>query len=124
MRNRTFSIVIAGAAATVALGIASVAELLRYSPYEDPGAGQAGFWLGAAALAVAGSMLAVVGASLAIRAARGYLQWRRSLTPGARIAVGIAEIALMAESHERWRDHNRAVSERLSRSVMGEDGEP
>lgn len=124
MRKRTFSIVIAGAAATAALSVASVAELLRYSPYEDPGAGQAGFWLGLAALAVGGTMLTAIGLSLILRGARGYLRWKSSLTPGARVAADIAEIALMSEAHERWRGHNQAVSERLSRSVMGEDFEP
>lgn len=121
MRKSTFAIVIAGTAATAVLSVASVAELMRYSPYEDPGALTAGLWLGGSALVLAGLLLAWLGLSAGIRAARSYLRWQRSLTPGARIAVSMGEIMAMGSAHEAWSHHNRRVSQELTSSVMGED---
>ena len=69
-------IFIGGTLAVAGLSIASAAELLRYSPYEDPGALTSGFWLGVAAVSVAAVTLAVIGGSLAIRAARGFSAFR------------------------------------------------
>lgn len=123
MRTKTFTIIITGAAAVAGLSIAAVAELMRYSPYEDPGALTAGVWLGLGALGIAGTMLAVFGGSIAVRGARGYLQWKRQLTPDERIAAGIAEIAAMGYAHEAWSHHNREASARLTRSVMGAPGD-
>lgn len=123
MRKKTYGIVITGMAAVAGLAITSVAELLRYSPYEDPGALAAGTWLGLAAVGLAAVMLIALGGSAVIRAARAYRQWRRQLTPGARIAADMAEIAAMSYAHEAWSRHNREVSARLARSVMGDNGD-
>jgi hypothetical protein len=107
----------------VPLLISSVTELLRYSPYEDPGAGTAGLWLGiAAVLAICIPVLALV--ILIVRlAAADYLAWRRSLSPVQRALVGWGEFAALLGAHLLIRHHHRETSARLTASVMGDTPE-
>ena len=102
------------------LGVASLTELFRYSPYENPGAGQAGLRLGIAAVTVAAVPAAVM-IILIIRAlARDYRRLTAGLTPAQRLALAMAESAGMAVAHELWKRHNDEESSRLTASVMGE----
>lgn len=93
--------------------------LLRYSPYGNPGALGIGLWLGAAAVALIAFPAAVALAVALARSARRYLAWRRTLTPGQRAALATAELAALAVGEEALRRHNREVSARLTKSVMG-----
>lgn len=103
------------------LGIASLKQLFRYSPYEDPAAGQAGLRLGIAAIVVI-SVPAVLIIVLVARAlVRDYRRMTAGLTPGQRFALVLAETAGLAVAHEAWHHHNREESSRLTGSVMGED---
>ena len=118
--------VTSGCAGIILLPVA-LYELFRYSPYEDPGAGTAGLWIAAAAALLTGVPAGIAAATLLIRAASGYLRWRRSLSPAQRAALAIAEATTMTAAHLAWRRHNREVSGRLTGSVMGEprgDGFP
>lgn len=121
-RSPLFICVSGGSACVIAgagLLIASVAELLRYSPYGDPGAGQAGLWTGIAAvilIAVPAGSLAVWGAA---RLVRRYLAWLRTLTPGQRLAASVIEFGVMEGVHYVWHEHNKRESARLTASVMG-----
>jgi hypothetical protein len=114
-----FAWIILAVAAPV-LAIAALYELLRYSPYEDPGALPAGVWLGLAAILDAAIAIVLLLARPVRGAIHGYSAWRHSLTPGERAALSLAEAAAMTAAHEAWRHHNGQVSARLTRSVMGD----
>lgn len=106
------------AAGTILLPIA-VAELLRYSPYEDPGAGQTGLMIGLLSI----TLLGIPALALAVRAGlwlrRQRKAWLASLTPEQRGRVYLAEAAGMTALHLYLRHHHRGESERLAASVMG-----
>jgi hypothetical protein len=106
----------------IVLGVMSVQDLLRYSPYEDPGDGQKGLWLGIAAVIVIGIPVAIVAVAIIPALARDYRRMMRSLTPGQRFAVMLGESAGMAVAHELWRNRNDEESARLTGSVMGGPG--
>lgn len=97
-----------------------VTELLRYSPYGNPGAGTTGLWLGVTALIlIAVPALALTALSLR-KLIRDYRRWKRGLPAGQRAVVTFLELIALEGAHLAWRDHNRQESERLSASVMGE----
>lgn len=124
--SRGFIVLIAGTASVAAgaiLAPIALIELLRYSPYEDPGALGTGMWTGLAAILLIGLPVGLV-LVLGLRSAlRRYRAWKRTLTPGQRTLLAFAEFAAMEAAHIRWRDHNRDESARLTASVMGEKRE-
>lgn len=48
-----------------------------------------------------------------------YRAWRQSLTPEQRLALDATTFVAMTAAHIAWSHHNRAVSTRLTASVMG-----
>jgi hypothetical protein len=95
-------------------------EALRYSPYENPGAGKVALDVGLLAL-----FLVLVPAGCAVLTSIMWLHgqrkaWMARLTPAQRAAVYWGEFAGMSVLHMLWSRHNREVSERLTASVMGE----
>jgi hypothetical protein len=115
------SVLVALACGTV-LGVMSVQDLLRYSPYEDPGDGQKGLWLGVAAVIVISVPVLGIAAVIIRALARDYRHMMRNLTPGQRFAVMLGEAAGMAVAHEAWKHRNEQASARLTTSVMGGSG--
>jgi len=112
----TISLVAGGALLPVALW-----NLFRYSPYQDPGDLGTGLWLGIASALLIGIPLLAL-AITAIRVlTRNYRAWKRTLTPGQRLAVTFAEALGLEAAHIAWRDHNRKEDARLTDSVMGDE---
>jgi hypothetical protein len=105
--------------AGIVMLVPALVELFRYSPYEDPGAGKAGLFLGLGFVFCAGIPLLWLAVRGAGAAGRSYLAWRRSLTPGERALLIWAELAGLAGAHVAWRDYNQRESARLTESVMG-----
>ena len=103
----------------IALGAVSLAELLRYQPYDDAGAGTAGLYLGIAAVILAGGPVLIVSFMILRALLRRYSAWKQTLTPGERTAVTFAELGALIGLHEALKHHNREVSARLTESVMG-----
>ena len=114
---------IAGALSVLAglvLLAAAVAELLRYSPYENPGAGTAGLWLGIAAVILIGwPAVAGIGTLIAggYRARRSMLA---GMTPDQRFAYLMGEALVAEVVHHELHEHNKREDARLTASVMGE----
>ena len=48
-----------------------------------------------------------------------YRAWRRSLTPGQRLALDVGTFIALTATHIAWHHHNQKVSARLTASVMG-----
>lgn len=116
----TVTIAVVSGTLALVLAVAAFTELVRYSPYEDPGAGAAGLWLSAACLACATvSFAALIARARVIGAVRGYFAWRRALPPQQRAALAAAEALAMEGAHLAWKHHNAAESARLAESVMG-----
>jgi hypothetical protein len=103
------------------LGITALHELFLYSPYENPGAGQAGFRLGIAAIAVISIPAALIIVLVACALVRDYKRMTAGLTRGQRMALMLTETAGLFAAHEAWKHHNEEESARLTGSVMGGD---
>jgi len=99
--------------------IASVAQLLRYSPYDDPGAGTTGLWLGVFGLFLIGAPVALVAGHLFIETRQKHQRWLATLTPEQRAAVKAAEYAALIGADLLWHEHNKRESAQLTDSVMG-----
>jgi hypothetical protein len=115
--------VLASMACSIPVGIVAVDELLAYSPYENPGPLSTGLWLGAIAVAMFAVPVLAVILRMAVADIRREMAWKRTLTPGQRLAVNLAEAAAMGAAHVAWRDHNRAVGAELTAKVMGDGNE-
>jgi len=102
--------------AIVPLTVAAVAELLAYSPYENPRAEAHGAWL----LVLPVIVVALVAFLLGRFIIRAYLIWRRSLTPEQRAALVWIELASLAGAHLFFRHRRKETNARLTASVMGE----
>lgn len=98
----------------------AVSDLMAYSPYENPAAGQAGFRLGIASLALMGVPLLLLTVRGAWRGYCRYRAWKATLTPEQQLALTLAETAVLLGGHLLWHDHNRRVSSELTASVMGD----
>ena len=102
------------------LAVVAVTEALRYSPYEDPGAGNTALRLGIISVVLLGIPPGIL-ALIAMRSMlRRYLGWKRTLTPEQQAIVTAGELAALEIAHLAWRDHNRREDSRLTESVMGE----
>jgi hypothetical protein len=101
------------------LAVIAIATLLRYSPYENPGALPAGMWLATLAVVLIGAPAVLLAGSIIAGNRRRYRAWLATLTPeqrtAARLAAGVA--ALGADL--AWHEHNKRKDARLSASVMG-----
>lgn len=101
------------------VGIAAIAELLRYSPYENPGAGRTGGLLALAAVFLIGAPLLLLATGLVGKAAHEYSAFRKTLSPGERAALDFAQAAVMTGAGAAWHRHNKEQDARLTASVMG-----
>lgn len=102
------------------VGVAAIAELLRYSPYEDPGAGSAGGLLALAAVLLIIVPPLYLAISVGSKAAHDYSAFKKTLTPAERMTLNLAETAMVTGVHLAAREHHKKVDERLTASVMGE----
>lgn len=98
----------------------ALVNLFSYSPYENPGAGERGLWLGLLAAGAIGVPAAALALRAAVSALRSYAAWKRTLTPQQRTALAWAEVAVLFGAHLAWRHHNREQDAKLTASVMGE----
>jgi hypothetical protein len=114
--------IVAGMASVICgliTGICGIAELLRYSAAEDPGALGTGYAFAGAGLLLIATPLVVSLGRFALYETRAYRAWKARLTSAQRVWVTLAEAAAFWGGHELWKHHNERESARLTRSVMG-----
>jgi len=114
---------IASVTGGVCLLVPAVAEALRYSPYENPGAGTAALLLFICFLVLTGLPALFLAIRVFGAIVRQHARLVSHLTPGQRILLYWSEFAGLLVAHEIFRHRNRETSERLTASVMGETPE-
>jgi hypothetical protein len=107
------------AAAGAVMLLASVISLAFYHDGADAGAGRLSLGLALGALIFIGVPAVITAAWVTVHSFRRYFAWKRTLTPQERVAVDLAEAAVLWSAHLAMQHQHRETQARLSASVMG-----